>query len=151
MRGFGRPGRVILVVILTGAATGCGSPSQQVTQDSIESQMLMNLAENYRQYSIARKRPPRNLADLGAIQGVGGTEAEEVRMGNIVVQWGAKLPDISEEPGLVSSPEILAYWKDVPEMGGHVLMLDRTIKEMTPEEFKAAPKASGTGETSKKG
>ncbi|WP_435015750.1 hypothetical protein TA3x_003301 [Tundrisphaera sp. TA3] len=65
----------------------------------------------------------------------------EVRNGNIIVQWGATLPDIKEEPGQSTAPEILAYGKDVPEKGGYVLHLDRTVTKMTAEEFKAAPKA----------
>ncbi len=141
MRGFGRFCRVLVVFVLAGSATGCGSASRQVPEEAAESQMLVNLAENYRMYSIAKKQPPRGLADLNAMQAMVGSEIEEVRRGNIIVQWGAKLPDISEEPGLVASPEVLAYWKDVPEKGGYVLMLDRTVKKMTPEEFRAAPKS----------
>ncbi len=39
---------------------------------------------------------------------------------------------------------VLAYRKTVPEQGGQVLMQDGwTIKSMTADEFKAAPKAGG--------
>ncbi len=150
MRTFLRHGFVLTIAILAGTATGCGSGSSSGGDDSIESQMLVNLAENYRMFSIARKQPPENFAELAAIQGVGGTELEKVRDGEIVFLWGAKLPDISEEPGLVSAPEILAYWKEVPEKGGYVLHLDRTVSEMTPAEFEAAPKASDSLAVSKK-
>jgi hypothetical protein len=64
-----------------------------------------------------------------------------LKQGEIVVQWGAKLPDTGEEPGKVSAPEILAYQKIAPEQGGYVLLLDRTIKKMTADQFKVAPKA----------
>jgi hypothetical protein len=37
---------------------------------------------------------------------------------------------------------VLAYEKNVPNEGGRVLLLNRTIKTMTPEEFKAATRAS---------
>ena len=55
--------------------------------------------------------------------------------------WGAKLNDLTEEGTNDSPDEVLAYLKDVPEKGGLVLMKNRKIKSMTPEEFKAAPKA----------
>ncbi len=40
-----------------------------------------------------------------------------------------------------TSNTVLAYAKDVPEKGGWVLMGDGTARQMTPEEFKKAPKA----------
>lgn len=61
----------------------------------------------------------------------------------VISSWrgGATLPDTKEEPGQSTAPEILAYGKEVPESGGYVLLLDRTVKKMTAEEFRAAPKA----------
>ena len=42
----------------------------------------------------------------------------------------------------VSSPDaaakVLAYEKDVPQQGGLVLMGNRTVKQMTAQEFQAA-------------
>ena len=37
--------------------------------------------------------------------------------------------------------EVLAYEKQVPDSGGNVLMLDRSVKKMTADEFKSAKKA----------
>jgi hypothetical protein len=145
MQRFVRHRRIIAVAALAVAAAGCGSEAPEVGVDQIQGQMLQSLGESYRMYSIARKQPPRKIADLSAIPS-GGTELDEVRKGEIVVQWGAKLPDTNEEPGLAKSPEVLAYWKHVPEKGGQVLMLDRTVKEMTPDEFRAAPKAGGASQ-----
>ena len=56
----------------------------------------------------------------------------------VVLRYGAMLSDTKEEPGQTPSDELLAYESQVPEKGGRVLMLDRTIKTMTPEEFKVA-------------
>ena len=51
-------------------------------------------------------------------------------------------------PGRGRSDKILAYEKQAPESGGHVLMQDgKTIKKMTADEFKAAKKA-GKGDLS---
>ncbi len=72
-----------------------------------------------------------------------------IKKKDVVVQWGATLPDLGEEPGKVTSHEVLAYEKKVPDSGGLVLMLDRTIKEMSREEFKAA-KMAGDSSTEAK-
>ena len=142
MRGCVGLRRVLVAFVLAGLSVGCGSRSRPGSEDSVESPMLVNLGETYRMYSIARNQPPKSLADLQKLQAMAGAEVEEARKGNIIVQWGAKLPDTKEEPGQTPSSEVLAYWKKVPEQGGYVLMLDRTVKKMTPEEFKAAPKAA---------
>jgi hypothetical protein len=65
-----------------------------------------------------------------------------ISTGDIIVLWGGELTDLNEEPTGPKSDTILAYEKDVPDKGGKVLLLDRNIKTMTPEEFAAAPKAA---------
>ena len=65
-----------------------------------------------------------------------------IKSKSVVVLYGATLPDVGEEPGKVKSDEILAYETKVPDQGGLVLLLDRTVREMTAEEFKNAKKAS---------
>ena len=53
--------------------------------------------------------------------------------------------DLFVHPALYegSSNTVLGYEKDVPEKGGAVAMGDGSVKTMTAEQFKAAPKASG--------
>jgi hypothetical protein len=64
---------------------------------------------------------------------------ELLKSGQLVVQWGAPLTPEGE-----ATDAVLAYLKTVPERGGLVLLQDgRTIKTMTAEELKAAPKAAG--------
>ncbi|AMV36268.1 hypothetical protein [Planctomyces sp. SH-PL62] len=58
-----------------------------------------------------------------------------------MVIYGAPLPDTKEEGGGSPNEEILAYGKDVPTKGGAVLLLNRTVRRMTADEFKAAPQA----------
>jgi hypothetical protein len=133
-----------LALALLALATGCGeeaSPTAGTTAD--ESLLLQTLGEDYRLYSIAKKQPPRKVEDMKVLQNIVSPAVEAARQGDIVVLWGAPLPDTKEEPGQSTAPEILAYGKDVPEKGGYVLHLDRTVSHMTPEEFKSAPKAAG--------
>jgi hypothetical protein len=140
-----RSQRWFLVGLLGAAVAGCGgetSPTEG-TGGAMESVALNELAEAYRAYSIAKKVPPKKVADLASLEALGANGVAAMRQGDIIVQWGAELTDLGEEPGKVASQDVLAYWKTVPEQGGYVLMLDRTVKKMTAEEFQPAPKAKG--------
>lgn len=135
--------------LVAGLGVGCSSePKPENNADAVGEATLNEFAEAYRMFQIAKDAPPRKVADMAALEGAGGNGVAAVRDGQIVVQWGAALPDIREEPGQSEAPEVLAYWKTVPEEGGYVLLLDRTVKKMTAEEFSAAPKAPGNPDTS---
>jgi hypothetical protein len=139
----------VLLVALMAATCGCGSSTVTVTGADMESSTLNELGESYRMYQIGNKKPPTKPADLAKLESQAGNAVAAVKKGDLLVGWGATLPDTSEEPGKVSSSEVLAYGKDVPTQGGQVLMLDRTIKKMTADEFKAA-KLAGTEASSAK-
>jgi hypothetical protein len=143
MRRLDRRQWIGLVPVLLGLAAGCGGEGSQSAGTADDSLYLQTFGEDYRLYSIAKKKPPRKVSDLKTMQNIVSPAVEEARKGEIVVLWGATLPDTQEEPGQTPAPEILAYGKDVPEKGGYVLHLDRTVSQMTAEEFKAAPKADG--------
>ena len=130
-----------LGLILIGLIVGCGGGGSSDSAIPDDTTYLRSLGEDYLMYSISRKQPPGKLDDMKVMQTMVSPAIAEVRNGNYVVEWGASLPDLKEEPGQSTAPEILAYGKDVPEKGGYVLHLDRTISKMTAEEFKVAPKA----------
>ena len=146
MRGSDRRLWLGLVPVLLGLTAGCGGEGSQTAATADDKVYLETLAEDYRMYTIAKKQPPRKIDDMKALQNMVSPAVEVVRKGDIIVEWGAALPDTKEEPGQSTAPEILAYGKDVPEKGGYVLHLDRTVSKMTPEEFKAAPKAAGSAD-----
>lgn len=146
MRGLDRRRWLGLVPVLLSLAAGCGGEGPQSAGAVDDKVYLETFAEDYRMYSIAKKQPPRKIDDMKALQNMVSPAVEAARKGDIIVEWGATLPDTKEEPGQSTAPEVLAYGKEVPEKGGYVLHLDRTITKMTPEEFKAAPKAAGSGE-----
>jgi len=144
MRRLDRRRSLGLVAVLLGLAAGCGDDGGLQTAGTAgDDVILQSFAEDYRMYSISMKHPPRKVDDLKVLQSMAWPTLEALRNGDIIVLWGAELPDLKEEPGQSTAPEILAYGKDVPERGGYVLHLDRTISRMTPEEFEAAPKAPG--------
>jgi hypothetical protein len=79
------------------------------------------------------------------------TGVRTIETGEVIVRFGATLPDTGEEPGKGPGDEVLAYQKEVPDSGGQVMMLDRTIRTITPEEFKTAKLAGTVSSASTKG
>jgi hypothetical protein len=82
------------------------------------------------------------------LRSMGANGYEALRTGSVVLRYNATLPDTDEETGQTDSNEVLAYEKQVPENGGYVLLLNRSIKKMTADEFKAAPRPAGSKEGS---
>lgn len=128
------------------ATAGCGPQNVQYTADQAEEMKLLEVGEVLREYQLFKTTPPKTLKDLSKASGSSPGGYEAVRSGDVVVQWDATLPDTNEKPGANPSDKVLAYLKRVPKDGGPVLMLDRTVRRMTAEEFQAAPKA-GTSVT----
>jgi hypothetical protein len=127
-------------------AAGCGGPNRPMTQEEGQQRILTQVGEMYRSYQMSKKKPPGKFADFASVRAVAGNGYEAVRSGDVVLLYGATLPDLDEDPGHSESAEILAYMKDVPQNGGYVLLLNRTIKNMTADEFKAAPRPAGAKE-----
>jgi hypothetical protein len=125
------------------AAVGCGGSSRPVTQEDMLETSLNDVGDIYRTFVVMNKKPPKKLGDLAPLERMSPAGIVALRSGKVVVRFGANLPDTDIEPGNSSSDEVLAYEKQAPESGGKVLMLDRTIRTMTADEFKAAPKAGG--------
>jgi len=124
-------------------AAGCGgdAKNEPSTKNEMDTIALNDVGELYRTYTAQNHKPPQKLDDFAPMEMMSPTGLSALRRGDVVVRWGATMSETEEGPAKVSSPEVLAYFKDVPEKGGAVLLLDRTIKSMTPDEFKAAPKA----------
>jgi len=139
--------RLLAALFLSAAVAGCGGSSNALpTEDRVAEMNLEQVADMLREYQMNHGGPPKTLKQLRANPGgsLGGFEL--VDSGDIIVNLGAKLPDTQETPGASPDEEILAYGKDVPTQGGPVLLLNRTIRTMTPEEFKAAPQAKGSAQ-----
>lgn len=128
---------------------GCGSPTVENSPEVFENHALSEVADMYDVYIQAKSKPPKNLKELNAMFSEGySSTLEQIRTGQIIVFWDVPLnPDRSAD----SSDEVLAYFKDVPESGGFVLMKNRSVKNMTAEQFQSAPKAGVVEETKTKG
>jgi hypothetical protein len=133
---------IVAVCCLTLLATGCGSPSNgPLTKEQSDEATLTQVGELCRMYQFARKKPPAKLTDLASVSTMAANGYEALKTAKVVLLYEASLPDVKEEPGPGPDDEVLAYVADVPQSGGKVLMLNRTVKTMTADEFKAAKKA----------
>lgn len=135
--------RVCLVLAsVLALSAGCGSGSNNVVTEPtdkaehIKENSLLQLGDVYRIRQEESAPPPASVADITKYEKAYPLACGKVKSGDIVVFYGVPL-----EEGVGDT--ILAYEKVVPESGGHVLMQDgKTIKKMTPDEFKAAKKAA---------
>jgi hypothetical protein len=137
--------RFFLGILCLGLAiAGCGGPTNQPLTKQGEGALALNdVGELYRIYTAQKKKPPTKIADFVPMEPMSPMGLRAIESGAVIVRFGATMTDTEEGPGKGSSDEVLAYEKDVPNAGGQVLMLDRTLRTMTPEEFKAA-KLAGT-------
>jgi hypothetical protein len=135
------------------AVVGCGGPANNPpTVADMEETKLNDVGELYRVYQTSKNKAPTKIADLTAFEQMSPMGVQAIRTGEVIVRLGATLPDTGEGPGTGPADEVLAYQKQVPASGGQVLMLNRTIKSMSAEEFKAAKlagNASSADEASK--
>jgi len=117
---------------------GCGGPPETKPIESDEVG-LREFAAIYRDFTRKNRRSPKSLKEV-QVKGQGYPNAMQMmKSGELVVLWGSPLAADGQGADVV-----LAYLKTAPEQGGNVLMLDgKTIKKVTAEEFKAAPKADG--------
>jgi hypothetical protein len=134
--------KYVLLILCLGLPSGCGGPpSGTGSPEELDQTTMNDVAELYRVYQADKQKPPAKLADFAPLQKMSPNGYNALKSGVIIARYGATMPDTDEGPSKTTSDEVLAYQKQVPESGGQVLLLDRRIKKMTPEEFKAAPKA----------
>ena len=137
-------GALLLLTVLFGSLAGCGASNTPMAEDDFRKNNLLEVGELLRMYQMEKGKPPESLAEVEAVESlemVAPMGLEPIRKGDVVVRWGAKLPDTGEEPGTTPEQDVLAYFKEVPDQGGPVLLLNRTVETMTADDFKAAPKA----------
>jgi len=80
------------------------------------------------------KKGPSKAEDLAPYLGKDERLLERIRSGDIVVLWDVWLFDLFGEPGGLGG-SVIAYEKDAPTKGGLVVMGDRTVKKVSPDEF----------------
>ena len=133
--------RAFVLGAATGLAAGCGSGGGNLAPAEAKAEVnqfaLNELAEMIRFVGEEKHKAPEQLADFSKYQIGMSTGYEKVKNGEYVVVWGAPIDPAAAD-------KVIAYEKETPESGGYVLMQDgKTVKKMTADEFKAAPKAPG--------
>jgi hypothetical protein len=122
----------ILAAAALGLSAGCGSGSTEPQVD--QNRSMEEIAGMVKRHMDERKRPPRSLADLAPYENEFIEGYTQLMRNGAVLEWGVPI-----EPA--KGDTVLGYEKAVPEKGGHVVMQDGTVKQMTAAEFQAAPKA----------
>jgi hypothetical protein len=113
-------------------------------ENSAEAQGLKSLGEMYRIVSESLKRPPKNIAELRVAEAQVPGGFSRIGDQNVAIFFDAEMPDLAHKPSEDAARTVLAYDRMVPRQGGFVLMLDRSVRKMSAEEFKAAKKAGKT-------
>lgn len=125
-----------------------GDPNTPNSPQLYANNVLTEIGGMISTYTVQHRKPPQGLKDPSMFADSLPTGLGAARKGEIVVLWGVAPVD----PGGTdpAGNEILAYTKEAPDSGGGVLTRNLKLKEMTAEEFKAAPKVAGTIQDSAK-
>ena len=97
---------------------------------------LQQVANMIRDYSSTKGKPPAKLADLAQFKNHYNIGYSAVESGEVVVVWGASVAGEGGGEGT----GVVAYEKAAESSGGAVLLQSGTVKQMTADEFRAAPK-----------
>lgn len=123
--------RSLLVLALLIFA-GCSGGSEKKFDDSMKP-ALLDFAQFLEAIPGDGIKPPKKMSEFIPLEPMAPVAAEHLQSGKLVYIWGA---------GLVKGgSKVIAYEKAVESAGGWVLLEDGTVKEMTSEQFAAAPKA----------
>lgn len=128
---------VALVVAVSLQAAGCSSNAPveaPVSTGPTAKESLENMVLLLQHFKDQNQKTPARIEDVEPVDPVfPGAYLGLVRK-EIVYVWGAPLNP-------AGSDRVLAYESTAPTDGGWVLMQDGTVKQMTQEQFSAAPKA----------
>jgi hypothetical protein len=129
--------RVALALVLLGVA-GCTPTNNNPGGQPGSADALRELATILPLYSGEHKHGPGKPSDLAPYEAGAPLGYQAVVAGDVVVVWGATMPGEGEGGG---TEAIVAYEKKSPTEGGAVLLQNGQVREMTADQFQAAPKA----------
>jgi len=124
----------LLLLCILATIPACSGPAKPVAPVYNTADGLQELGQLYKYFAVAeRRRPPAKLDELAANEPALPNAWYLLRDGELIMYWGAGYS--------ASSNQILCYEKKVPAEGGNVLLQNGTVKSLTADEFRAAPKA----------
>ncbi len=125
------------------AGCGAGSGSNASAEIPPSNAGLLEVGEMYRAYLKQVGKPPAKMKDIELYSPGFPQGSLMLQNGELVTFWGVTA---LTESG--AGHAVLAYESKAPTGGGVVLLDDgETIKQMTTEEFQAAPKAGTIAST----
>lgn len=123
--------KYLVAFTLLAALAGCSS-SNRTSFDPTGKHKMAEIGQMLITLKESNSPPPSSLDDFGRVEPMVPLSAAELRSGEIVFFWGK---------GLSSATKVLAHEKKAATEGGWVLMTDGSVKQMSADEFKSAPKA----------
>ena len=114
---------------------GCASETKPPPPPSAEDG-LKEMVNVYKYIEYSKLPLPRKPEDFNEYIDSMPSALERIKQGDFVVAWG-----VGRSTAAGAGQQILVYEKKAPAEGGAVLFRDGTVKQMTAEEFSAAPKA----------
>jgi hypothetical protein len=128
-----RPSCALCFLCIGLLSAGCGSREPDASQPIQGDEVLGEVAALVRRHQEEHKRPPATPADLDPYGSSLSHGYSALVSGQYVLIWNVGL---SDDPSAAAA--VLAYHKDAPTQGGHVLMQNGEVKKMTADEFQAA-------------
>lgn len=114
-------------------AAGCGggdAPKGNGTPTGKEG--VTDLGVLLKEFADQKKKMPARAADVEPVEPLHQAAYVGLVRGEVIYAWGV---------GLTGGGAVVAHEKQAETAGGWVLLQDGTVKEMTADEFKAAPRA----------
>jgi hypothetical protein len=128
--------RFLALLALIGllASFGCGDSSSSGSTLPSEEAALRDLGNMLKSISEEKKKTPMKAADLDVYEPIFMSACRGITANKIVYIWGSGYA--------ADKKEIVAHETTTESAGGYVLLQDGTVKKMTADEFKSAPKAA---------
>lgn len=131
---------LFLLAPLLGLLAGCGEGSSNPAgAGPTKASELQDVGTMLQLYISQKGKPAGKPSDLTAHEGNFPAAYGSVKSGEILVNWGVKLPG---EGDMATAPEeVVAYEKKTPAEGGFVLFLNGKVREVSSQQFKTSKMA----------
>lgn len=131
--------RVLLLLSAAAlASAGCSSQPNPGPDEPVRAIELREVGELLAQLTTETSKGYSNVGQLAKYEQGFPLGVRALKAGEIVVVPGATMLGESAKG---STEAVVAYDRDVPTKGGLVLLHNRTVKQMSADEFRTAPKA----------
>lgn len=127
---------ILLFVVVSALATGCGEATKTPAQQPTSKERLEEVAQMLKIVAQDKKKPPNSVAELDPVEPLIPMTVQQIKNGEIVYIWGTTL-----STGPNASSTIIAHEKSAGTDGGWALMQDGTVKKLTAAEFATTSKA----------